>query len=242
MHRRRSPARTPRPTPCVALRDAVADYRRHPRRAAPRPWRSTPPRPAARDRQVILPLILLLVLVALARAAALGRRAGACSSRRWSRPTSPASACRGGSSPRCSASSARRRGAAAGVPLPRGARRRLQHLPGHPGRRGGPRARRQRRACCARSPRPAASSPAPASCWPRCSRCSACCRWWCSPSSASSSASACCSTPSSCAPCWCRPSRSSSATASGGRAGWARADRPAVADDVEGTPVGVGAR
>ena len=48
-----------------------------------------------------------------------------------------------------------RRRAAAGVPVPRGARRRLQHLPGHPGAAGVARARRRARGCCAASPPPA---------------------------------------------------------------------------------------
>ena len=51
---------------------------------------------------------------------------------------------------------ARLRGAAAGVPVPGRARRRLQHLPGDPGPRGGRGARHPRAACCARSPPPAA--------------------------------------------------------------------------------------
>ena len=42
------------------------------------------------------------------------------------------------------------RRAAAGVPVPGRARRRLQHLPRHPGPRGGARARHPRRACSAR--------------------------------------------------------------------------------------------
>ena len=42
------------------------------------------------------------------------------------------------------------RRAAAGVPLPGRARRRLQHLPGHPRPRGGARARHPARGCCAR--------------------------------------------------------------------------------------------
>jgi RND superfamily putative drug exporter len=62
-----------------------------------------------------------------------------------------------------------------------------------------------------------ASSPAPAFCWPPSSPSSACCRWSFWRNSASSSASVSSWTPWSSGRSWCPPSDSSSATASGGR-------------------------
>ena len=159
-HRRRAstprPAATPPRRSCSTLRDAVADFDdTHvggadaeaidaARQRRERPAADPAAHPAAGARRA-------------ARAAALGRGAAAARrDRAWRR------------TPRAWASSwwlftrvvrlrgDGHRGAAAGVPVPRGARRRLQHLPGHPGPRGGARARHPHRACCAPSPPPAA--------------------------------------------------------------------------------------
>ena len=122
-----------------------------PTSAAATPRRSTQATTPPSDRLLILPLILAARAGRAAPAAALGRGAAAAGGDRAWRRTPPAWARRGGSSRACFGFEAMDTGrAAAGVPLPRRARRRLQHLPRHPGPRGGARARHPRRACCAR--------------------------------------------------------------------------------------------
>ena len=149
--------------------------------AGHRPRTSTSGSAYARDNMVVVPLVLLvvlLVLVLLLRSVvapllllltvvvSFAASVGAASLVLAARLRHPG---------------ARRRRAAAELPVPRGARRGLQHLPRHPGPGGGGRARRHPRRAMLRAlgRHRRRHHVARASCSPRSSRCSGCCRSSC---------------------------------------------------------------
>ena len=122
-----------------------------PTSAAPRPRRSTQPRRAERDRLVHHPADPRAGAGRAGAAAALGRGAAAAGRHRGGDLPRPASALSWWLFTEVLGfERARRRGAAAGVPVPGRARRRLQHLPGHPGRARRRASTAPARACCAR--------------------------------------------------------------------------------------------
>ena len=122
--------------------------------AGPLRRRSTRATPRHRDRWVIFPVILLLVLaslVLLLRSRGGTGAAGADRARHLRRSARRELVAVPGV---FGFSGGGRGDALAGVPVPGGARGRLQHLPGHPGLGGG-RSTARATACCAPSRRPA---------------------------------------------------------------------------------------
>ena len=123
--------------------------------AEPRPPTSTSATRPARDQLADHPAHPRGRLRRAGAAAALVRRRRLLLVRPWSRRYFASLGAGWLLFPTCSASPPSTRRPPAGVPVPGGPRRGLQHLPGHPGARRRPASTGPARACCARSRRPA---------------------------------------------------------------------------------------